>query len=82
MLPEASSGVGEKGRSPSEENTEGDHAPILPFPWYRLPTYMSEKKKSLNTTIPTYDCLVALDILITDIILGTKNEQRSSCSSM
>ena len=72
MLPEASSG-GEKGKSLSQENTEGDHGPILPFSHYRLSTSMNEKKKSLNATIPTYDYLVALDISINDrLFLGLK----------
>lgn len=73
MLPEATSGVRKKGRSPRQENTEGDHSLIFSFPQYRLPIDRSRKKKSLNTAIPNYDYLVALDILITDrLFLGLK----------
>lgn len=81
MLPEATWEVGEKGRGPRWENTEDDHDPILSLSQCTLPTKRKAEALTLRT-IPTYNTYIGLDILITDriIILGTKNEKRSSCS--
>lgn len=79
-------GIGERGRSPRGDHT-GDHPAILPFRQCRLPTWRKPRmreKRSFNFKYSSNLWLLHGSEYFNywnETILGTKREQRFSCSS-